>query len=479
MRRRDFIKFGSCGLAAVAVGGAGGWALFHPGALAQTTNGAFDLTLVEADHEMVDGVLVPAWAFQSTLFQGPRIPGPAIFATEGETIRIRVRNTIGRGGAHGFSIPGVADTGPLARGEEREVVFAAPPAGTYMYLDPFNAPVNRVMGLHGVLVVLPDPVRFNTPYSTPTDVVRDLFDDLGTASHFPGHPWNPDRNGIWVFCTIDRARHAQAAASAAPVSPSAFLSGYLPQYFTLNGKSGFFAAQHTGGENHDGTPIPPHDIQGNVSIHGHIGEPCLIRNLNAGLMWHSPHIHGNHLYLIARDGAVLDNLLMLDTWMIPPLGRLDLLLPFIQPPDIPPASWQRFEQGTNQELFPLIYPMHDHNEISNTAAGANYPQGMVSHWQINGPAADAPEVIIVERAEMRLKTGQLFVRGRSSGNPGDQLSVHAGPDGTGPTLGFMNVAPDGTWSFSGRALKALRSRHITVHNHATEAERRAVPLKLL
>lgn len=476
MDRREFLRLGGCGLAAVVVGGAGGWALFHPGSVAHAANGTFDLTLVEAQHEMVDGIPVPAWAFESSLLQGPRIPGPAIFATEGEAVRIRVRNTIARGGAHGWAIPGVAATGPLAPGEEVEITFNAPGAGTYMYLDPFNEPVNRVMGLHGVLVVLPPAVGSNTPYSAPTANVQRLFDDFGTAAHFPGHPWNPDRNAIWVFSTIDPDKHALAAASAGGISPALFLGGYLPQYFTVNGKSGFFAAQHQGGHQE---PVRSPDLQANISIHGHVGEPCLIRNVNAGLMWHSPHIHGNHVYLLARNETVMNNLSFLDTWFIAPAARMDLLLPYIQPPDIPQATWQRFVQGNNQELFPLVYPVHDHNEISNTAAGGNYPQGMVSHWQIDGTVETAPEVITVDRAEMRIKTGQLFLSGRSSGNPGDVLSVHAGPDAGGPTLGTMTVAADGTWRFTGRALKAMRSRQVTVHRHESGAERRAVPLKLL
>jgi hypothetical protein len=40
--------------------------------------------------------------------------------------------------------------------------------------------------------------------------------------------------------------------------------------------------------------------------------------------------------------------------------------------------------GQAQEPFPLRYVMHCHTEMSQTAAGGNYPQGMVSHWEILG-----------------------------------------------------------------------------------------------
>jgi hypothetical protein len=493
MNRRNFLKLSGSGLAAIAVGGAGGWGLFRP-SRAYAHAVSLDLRMVEVDAEMVDGVEVPMWAYSSDVLVGesaqplgPRIPGPIIFATEGSTIHLTVRNQIPNGGPHGFKIPGVVDTGPLEVGAEAQLEFAAPRAGTYLYFDPLNFPVNRVMGLHGALVVLPKPVGQNTPYSDPTPNVQRLFDDLGTTPHFPGHPWDPDRNIIWVFSTVDPAANALAAASAGAVDLEAFLgasqtvlgaSAYLPQYFTINGKSGFFAAQHGeqsgGGHVHALSP----DTQAAISMHGNVGQPCLIRSLNAGLMWQSPHIHGNHVYLLAEEQVVKSDLQMIDTWTMPPGASKDLLVPYIKPPDIPAATWARFEAGENQELFPLLFPMHDHNEISNTAAGGNYPQGAATHFQFDGTITPDDEVILVERAELRLRTGQLLVSGRSSGTPGNEIAIHAGEDGTGPSIGRAVVRPDGTWAYRGRALKAVATRKVTCHNHETGAERRAVPLTI-
>jgi hypothetical protein len=490
MKRREFLKLGG---AAIVVGGAGGVSLFRPVA-AVAASAAVELTMVEADHEMVDGVLVPGWAFESNLaaggvLLGARIPGPTLFVTEGETLRIRVRNRIPNGGPHAFAIPGVVDSGPLAEDDEVEVAFTAPAAGTYLYLDPLNAPVNRVLGLHGAMVVLPPPVGHRTPYGAPTDAVRRLFDDLGTAAHFPGHFWDRDRNAVWVFATVDPDKHALAAASGGAIDPAAFTTGYLPQYFMINGKSGFFAAQHghaeppPGEHEHGSSGMVTPDAQAAISIHGNVGQPCLIRNLNAGMMTHSPHIHGNHVYRLADDGQVQEDLFLVDTWTMPPLSRKDVMVPYIKPPDIPGASWLRFEQGVNDELFPLLFPMHDHNEISNTAAGGNYPFGCVTHFQFDGPVDGHQEVIQIDRAELRLRTGQLTISGRTSGvalrDPAHNvLMVHAGPTATGPSLGTTVPAADGSWTFRGRALKALGSRIVTVHNHVTGAERAALPLTL-
>lgn len=518
MRRREFLKFSVAGLA-VAVGTMGDWPVFWRGAgalAASLRSGTLDLDMVEADAEMVDGILVRMWAFKvldtdhhdaNTIAGGARIPGPTLVALEGDRIRARVRNSIRQGGAHGFAIPGVTLTSggqdvtqvTVPEGETREVEFTAPAAGTYMYLDPLNAPVNRTMGLHGALIVLPDPVGNNAPYSNLAggSAVQRLFDDLGTASHFPGNPWDPSRNAVWVFNCIDPDK-AAAAATGAGVSAATFQQGFLPQYFTLNGKSGFFAAQH----NHPVAPGQPEDhshhgenrlsfgdgrfdSQGSVSIRGTVGQPIIIRTMNAGLMWQSPHIHGNHVYLlsqanIAGGRTISPNVFLVDTWSMEPGAIKDVLLPFIQPPDIPPAVWPPV-----QEKFPLMYPMHDHNEISNTAAGGNYPQGCATHWQIDGPYDPAsPETafITVTKAELRVKTGQLILEGRCS-VPGLTLDVHGGGTTGSVINNRIRVGDDRSWEFRGRALKALGSRFVTLMHHdendaAMVHAVRTVPLKM-
>jgi hypothetical protein len=493
MNRREFLKLGG---AAIVVGGAGGVSLFRP-AVAVAASATVELSMKEADHEMVDGVVVRAWGFDSNLAAGgvvlgTRVPGPTLFVTEGETITLRIRNRIPNGGPHGFEILGVpgTQTPPLLEDEEVELSFVAPAAGTYLYLDPLNAPVNRVMGLHGAMVVLPPPVGHRTPYSTPTPAVRRLFDDFGTTAHFPGHFWDRERNVVWVFATVDPDKHQAAFDSVGGMDPTAFRDGYLPQYFMINGKSGFFAAQHGGhaapppGEHeHGAAGMNSPDAQAVISIHGNVGQPCIIRSLNAGMMIQSPHIHGNHVYQVAEDGQVRDNLFLVDTWTMPPLARKDVVIPYIKPPDIPAASWLRFLAGTNDELFPLLFPMHDHNELSNTAAGGNYPFGCATHFQFDGPIDGHQEVIQIDRAELRLRTGQLTISGRTSGvalrDPADSvLMVHAGADALGPSLGTTAPAADGSWTFHGRALKVIGSRLVTVHNHVTGAERAAIPLTI-
>jgi hypothetical protein len=128
--------------------------------------------------------------------------------------------------------------------------------------------------------------------------------------------------------------------------------------------------------------------------------------LSVGLCHHATHIHGNHLFELAHSvltadafvptmGAsttaalgepiVHDNIWERDVWPTWPMQIRDMLLPYEAPPDIP--NWQAkyaTEPTAAEEKFPLRYVMHDHCEMATTAAGGNYPQGAVTHWEILG-----------------------------------------------------------------------------------------------
>jgi hypothetical protein len=340
------------------------------------------LGITEALVEMVDHTMVFHWAFEdlTQLKPMPQMPGPLIHATEGNEIKLSVTNNLSS--RHGFRIPGVPgrvgegiEIGP---GETVDLDFIAPEGGSYMYFDHLNAPVNRVLGLHGPMVVL--PAAGNTPYSHPTPNVQRLFDDLGTAAHFPGEPWKPERSRIWLFHSIDPSFNAMAAKGE-QIDPAMFTEHFLPRYFTVNGLSGAYAS-------HDHSTVPS----------GRIGQPHVIRIMDTGVNADSPHIHGNHVYLLARrDSAgslnVQKNALLIDTFTDEAAQCMDWLLPFIRPPDIPGDESVPLRQLIPEELSltlggvpqsPLKFPMHGHNEQSQSAAGGNYPQGLVTAWEITG-----------------------------------------------------------------------------------------------
>lgn len=476
MKRRDFLKYSMCGLTALALGSINLPPIFRKRE-ADAAGLTVDLSMEEAMVEMVDKTQVYFWLFKQSGAALPSIPGPVIFAYAGDRITLNITNNLDE--IHEFRIiaagPGGknVNTGPVLPGQTVTRKFVAREAGTYMYLDPRNAPVNRVLGLHGAFIVLPAEARHAapgpglvfpnpavTPYTNPTAQVQQLFNDLGTQPFFavrpgePGQSWAPVRPAgqpvpeplrmalqaadlpadelarlaamepflfrtrIWVFNAVDPRFNAVAEAGgnaepAGGIDPQVFRAEFLGRYFMTNGKSGFYSStEHTAPDS---------------ALAAYIGEPHVVRILNAGLPTFSPHLHANHFYVLAVNNIVLESLTTPDTMTLgrvendlslnqlgtDPLGagnrlfldggsRVDWLVPFIRPPDIPGDPNTVLEQLIPEELatvidgkFPLSpqeYPMHSHVELEQTAAGGNYPQGLITHFIFLGELINGVEV---------------------------------------------------------------------------------------
>jgi FtsP/CotA-like multicopper oxidase with cupredoxin domain len=377
MRRRRFLKLG-------ALGAAGALASPMERSLGATTDTSFSLTIAPANVEMIDGTHV----YMLLYFRDNSEAGAVLRVSEGQPISFEVTNSDSQ--PHGFAITGIpqATIPAIAPGAVATVTFTAPEGGSYLYHDPYNAPLNRVIGLHGAFIVIPTegttPVGSPTPFSrsAQTPQVQSLFDALGGGHpRFPGSKWNaddPDRQKIWLFMQTDPTLNA-AVAAGGTVAGSSVVGTFVPRYFTINGRSGFDTAVHSGsaGQGHEAARL--------IMPSGRQGQPCLIRSMNAGLATHSPHIHGNHVMMCTETDAYgvshcETHAYERDAWLLKPLSRIDVLLPFERPPDIPAASWP-----PREEPFPLRYVMHCHTEMSQTAGGGNYPQGCVTHWEMTGP----------------------------------------------------------------------------------------------
>jgi hypothetical protein len=384
------------------------------------------------------------------------VPGPIIFATAGERITITLSNELDE--PHSFFIPGVNrrpgvparpafNSGPILPGAApRTFRMRAPTTpGTYMYFDNLNAPVNRVMGLHGALVVMPRVPRRagrnrTTPYTRPTRQVQQLFNDLGTTPWFPGFSWDQGdpavssfapafRQYVWLLHQASPNLFAEVGDFSPGVDfdPNQFVQRFLrdafsatnnnaiPQYFTINGQSGHFA--------HNNPYTNPNN---------RAGEPVLIRILNAGLWTHSLHMHANHFYVTSVNGQVQSNVIWLDTFNINPMDIVDWLVPYHRPPDIPNQrgigradpglvtagggrTWPPNQEiatilpnnlgGLNVQLSPLSYPMHDHSEPSQTSQGGNYNMGMIAGLNFTGERISAQNVINFPHQPLKFPPG--------------------------------------------------------------------------
>ncbi|MCG6885680.1 MAG: multicopper oxidase domain-containing protein [Proteobacteria bacterium] len=340
MKRRDFLKAGSAGLAGTILGGTGliSWT---PRAHAATISKTFYIT--DGFITQPDGVSVYFRGFSSSS-NGLNAPGEHMIVQEGDTVRITVINTLGT--SHSFVIDGMVDSGRISGGQSRTIQFTAGAPGSYLYYDGRNAPYNRLTGLHGGFAVMPQGSS-NRVYSGSPTFVQQYF---------------------WVFNECDPAWNNAVRNRQTP-------SGrYTPRYFTINGLSG----RPPGAP---GAMDPAIDSMADprTKLDGHLGDRTLIRCLNAGLAKHSVHTHGNHMEWLTSNGQVRPAVWEKD---IVPLdgngGGADVIYPFDPVPDAwPPMTNTTLRQAENEGRH-SAYPMHLHDEMTQTAGGGSYMFGAMT-----------------------------------------------------------------------------------------------------
>lgn len=445
MRRREFLKYSGSSLAFTALGAPWSNALAQAGCPVGAPGAVvpFELRIGATTISMIDGQEFPFLSFND------RVPGPVLRVKKGRTVELTIHNDTPEFHSLEITDYGKWDIDPNSSVTAR---FEARNCGSYIYHSRVNdSPLYRLLGLHGAFIVYPDydELRCTGQLVTPYDLVdfgesgssiRKIFESLGTTDRFQSGngsdgKWHPVEDSgqeytatefsfqekVWVLTQVDPKFNALIQPDGrVPSKPSAdeIIASWLPRYFTINGRSGFDLSH------------APDIVPSN-----YIGEPTLMRIMNAGLSHHANHIHGNHWLeltvsdLVNRDGEPIfdeegravaadtvpvgsgrviprTNVFEVDTLPMWPMQRKDVLLPFEVPPDIPytrnsdgtftPVQFNDMvRRGNNLEFrnatlksryepFPLRFVMHCHVEMSTTAAGGNYPQGMVTHWQING-----------------------------------------------------------------------------------------------
>jgi len=124
MKRRDFLKVGSAGVAGSAFA-LSGLTAFTPKTAQAATH---DINLVaEGTYKtLVDGASVFVWQFNDTNGTGPGALASGLMVTEGDTVNVTVTNNVDR--AIRFSIDGVtmSTTSKVNSGSSRTYSFTAP-----------------------------------------------------------------------------------------------------------------------------------------------------------------------------------------------------------------------------------------------------------------------------------------------------------------------------------------------------------------
>lgn len=335
MERRSFLKAGTAGFASLMSGvGLLSWV---PRAEAATISRTFYIT--GGNKTMPDGVSVYFKGFSDSSADLD-IPATPIVCQEGDTLQLTIINRLAA--THNFVIgglkasdPPLASSGDIAGGGSKTITYTVPSgkAGSYLFYDNKTS-YNIFLGLHGGLAVMPAGSS-NQLYSGSPTFVNQQF---------------------WVFNDIDPALNN--AVRNGTTIPNSF----TPRYFTINGLS----SRPPGAPDHANPDVDAlYDTRSRLV--GHVGDRVLVRMLNAGMCSHAVHTHANHMEWLTDRGTVRPSVWKKDTlYLRNQRGKIDAIFPFEAPPDAyPPVTHGHF-------------PMHLHDEMSQTAGGGLYQFGSMT-----------------------------------------------------------------------------------------------------
>ena len=201
---------------------------------------------------ILPGVQVAAYAVNH------QVPGPRIHLTEGDRVRIVVKNSLPEPTTihwHGLSVPNSMDGAgsvtqkPIPPGGSFTYEFTVRQAGTFFYHSHTSVDRQQGLGLYGALIV--DPRSSSSVPRTDLDYTLQLQE--------------------WTF-------------KSGYTFPSMIMEGLLPNYFTINGKA-----------------YPSTDV-----VQMKVGQTVRLRFIGSNNNFiHPMHIHGGPFTVVARDGAPL------------------------------------------------------------------------------------------------------------------------------------------------------------------------------
>ncbi len=231
----------------------------------------FELVTKPINWHITNAISVTAWTYNGT------VPGPMIRVTEGDVVRIILKNELNEPTTihwHGIAVPnemdGIPDITqkPVLPGESFTYEFVAQPAGTYMYHSHYEGDVQVSAGLYAPFII--DPKVLNAP--KPDVDINLMFSE-------------------WLV------RNGQTYA-AMP------MAGMEPNYFTINGKS----------------------FPDTETINVKKGQLVRLRLAGIGQFVHPIHLHGVPFKIVATDGHPVPEAAQLtkDTVLVSPGERYDI-----------------------------------------------------------------------------------------------------------------------------------------------------------
>lgn len=233
---------------------------------------------------------LPTWGF-ATAGEDPAVtvPGPTIYANEGDSVHIIFLNASGEGHTihlHGLDVDEANDgvphnTGFVQENETFTYRFKATHAGNFLYHCHVTTTMHLALGMYGKVVIYPEDGSNKIYTNGPTfdRQYEHLFSELEAR-------WNMDYTAIGSFLT------------------------YSPDVFLVNGKNHQLIYEDT-----------------SVSMQGNLGDDLLMRLFNVGYRTNRvifPEQVTATVY--TSDGRVLENSFETDTLLLHPGERYSVLL---------------------------------------------------------------------------------------------------------------------------------------------------------
>lgn len=234
------------------------------------------LVAKEATLKLNNEATVDAWTFNGS------VPGTQIRVTEGETVKIKLKNELTEPVAihwHGIHVPNEMDGIPgvtqnaVQPGETFTYEFTPTVPGTYMYHTHQNAVNQLDMGLYGSFIVEPKEKTYDQDYTLMLDewISQPEESNMEMSTNESGHMNHGDMSG----------EHGSSSNESNNTGMGHNMSAY--DIFTMNGKSG--------------DSIEPLKVKE--------GETVRIRLANIGYLSHKMHLHGHKYKVVAIDGQEL------------------------------------------------------------------------------------------------------------------------------------------------------------------------------
>ncbi len=236
----------------------------------------FNLDVSLIKWNILPNVQVAAYAFNR------QVPGPRITVTEGDRVRIIVKNNLPEATTvhwHGLIVPngmdGPADITqkPIEPGATFTYEFTTQQSGTYFYHSHKNPDRQQALGMYGALIIEPKAKPATPAYNK--DVTIQLQEwTVKEGYTFPAMP----------------------------------MEGLMPNFFTINGKA--YPATET--------------------INAKVGDNILVRFIGSNSAFiHPMHIHGGPFKIVATDGNAVPEAAQIqkDTVEVGPGERYDVIWP--------------------------------------------------------------------------------------------------------------------------------------------------------